>query len=109
MQSSSSRRDQLITDLADSLEESSGLELSISDAQTPFLELGLDSLFLTQFALALGRKFKIKVTFRQLLEHYPTMESLAVHIEATLPPESRRPESAKSAVAPAPAAAPPPA
>jgi glutamate-1-semialdehyde aminotransferase/acyl carrier protein len=108
MQSSNSQRDQLITDLADSLEESSGLELSVADAKTPFLELGLDSLFLTQFALALGRKFKIKVTFRQLLEHYPTMDALAAHIEATLPPESRRVEPPKAAPA-APAAAPQPA
>lgn len=93
MPAPTSRRDQLIADLVDSLEASSGLELSSSDTTTPFLELGLDSLFLTQFALALGKKFKIKVTFRQLLEHYPTMDSLAAHIESTLPPETKQPEA----------------
>src|SRR5262252_112558 len=107
MPAPTSRRDQLIADLVDSLEASSGLELSSSDTTTPFLELGLDSLFLTQFALALGKKFKIKVTFRQLLEHYPTMDSLAAHIESTLPPETKTPEAAAATPqAAAPVAAP---
>src|ERR1043165_4916790 len=101
MPSPTSRRDQLVVDLAELLEESSGLELSVEDAKTPFLEIGLDSLFLTQFAIALGKRFKIKVTFRQLLEHYPTMDSLAAHIETTLPPESRA-EPPKGEAAPAP-------
>src|SRR5262252_5989090 len=105
MPAPTSRRDQLIADLVDSLEASSGLELSSSDTTTPFLELGLDSLFLTQFALALGKKFKIKVTFRQLLEHYPTMDSLAAHIETTMPPEPTKPEPAAVAVVVAPPAA----
>jgi glutamate-1-semialdehyde aminotransferase/acyl carrier protein len=97
------RRDRLISSLVEALEESSGLEVSASDAATPFLELGLDSLFLTQFAILLGKKFKVKITFRQLLDSYPTMDSLASHIETTLPPESTAPAPA---AAPAPVAAP---
>jgi glutamate-1-semialdehyde aminotransferase/acyl carrier protein len=103
MPAPTSRRDQIIADLVDSLEASSGLEVSSSDTTTSFLELGLDSLFLTQFALALGKRFKIKVTFRQLLDQYPTMDSLAAHIESTLPAETATPAAP---AAPSPAAAP---
>ncbi|HEY2408675.1 MAG TPA: aminotransferase class III-fold pyridoxal phosphate-dependent enzyme, partial [Polyangiaceae bacterium] len=102
--SSSPRREQLMSALKAVLEETSGLEISSEDTGTPYLELGLDSLFLTQFALAVGRKFQTKISLRQLAEDCPTMDSLADFIEATLPPESpaaaaasAQPESTASA------------
>src|SRR5207253_10993646 len=47
--------------------ELSGVDLSATDSATTFLELGFDSLFLTQAAQALHEKFDVKITFRQLL------------------------------------------
>jgi len=78
-------RIQLVTSLCEALEETSGLEIAATDADVPFVELGLDSLFLTQFALTVQRKFSVKITFRELQEDYSTMDSLAERIEALRP------------------------
>ena len=43
------------------------MDLSGADGSTSFLEMGFDSLFLTQVTQALQTKFELKVTFRQLL------------------------------------------
>jgi glutamate-1-semialdehyde aminotransferase len=50
--------------------------------------MGLDSLSLTQVALALKKKFKVKVTFRNLLEDYPNLNTLAGFIDQALPPDA---------------------
>jgi acyl transferase domain-containing protein/glutamate-1-semialdehyde aminotransferase len=64
----------------------SGLDMSSVPESTTFLEMGLDSLSLTQVGIALKKKFNIKVTLRQLLELYPTFSTLAEFLMATLPP-----------------------
>ena len=51
---------------------------------TTFLEMGLDSLSLTQISLALKKKFKVKVTLRQLLEVYPNFGTLAEFMAQTV-------------------------
>ena len=66
----------------------SGLEVSSLDPEASFLELGLDSLFLTQASGALQKAFGVKVTFRELLEELSTIQSLAGRIEAALPTEA---------------------
>ncbi|RKH33218.1 acyl carrier protein, partial [Corallococcus llansteffanensis] len=75
-----------------------GLELGDADAGASFLELGLDSLVLTQAALAVQKQFGVKVTFRQLLEEVPSLGQLAAYLDGRMAPEA----------APAPAAAPAP-
>jgi len=85
------------------LEEVTGLDLAGADPTATFLELGLDSLFLTQAALQIGRRFAVKVTFRQLMEGLDTIERLTAHLDAQLPPE---PVKAAAPAAPAPAPAP---
>ena len=89
------------TSCAPSLKDLSGQDQSGADINATFLELGFDSLFLTQVAGAFRKEFGIKVTFRQLLEDFSTMDTLAGHLDAQLPPEAMRP-------APPPAAAPVP-
>ena len=42
------------------------LMLPDSAAPTSFIEMGFDSLFLTQVTQALQKKFAVKITFRQL-------------------------------------------
>jgi amino acid adenylation domain-containing protein len=82
-----SRQQTLIPQLREVLEDTSGLELEEMDETTTFLEVGLDSLSLTQVGLALQRQFKVKVTFRQLMESFPTLGTLATFIDQQLPPE----------------------
>jgi amino acid adenylation domain-containing protein len=57
--------------------------------ETTFLEMGFDSLFLSQATQQLQRDFKTKLTFRQLLGDLSTIPALVAHIEANLPPEAR--------------------
>ena len=53
-----------------------------------FLDLGFDSLFLTQLAAAFQGEYGLKITFRQLFDELPTLRALAEHIDRQLPPES---------------------
>lgn len=83
-----SRKQRLIPLLKEVLENTSGLDIASADATTSFLEMGLDSLSLTQVALALKKKFNVKITFRHLLEDYPNLDTLAHFIDQALPPEA---------------------
>ncbi len=67
------------------LHELSGLHHDELDPQATFLELGFDSLFLTQANSRFRKEFGVPVTFRQLFEEAPTMESLAEYISSELP------------------------
>ncbi|RKI43301.1 aminotransferase class III-fold pyridoxal phosphate-dependent enzyme, partial [Corallococcus sp. AB049A] len=69
-------------------EELSGLELAGADPGASFLELGLDSLVLTQAALAVQKQFGVKVTFRQLLEEVPSLGQLAAYLDGRMPAEA---------------------
>ena len=62
-----------------------GMEASEIVVDTPFLELGADSLFLLQASHAIQEKFGVRVPFRMLLDECPTIETLAVHVERGLP------------------------
>ncbi|OUL18203.1 type I polyketide synthase [Nostoc sp. 106C] len=84
----SSPKQKLIPLLKEVLEETSGLEIAGFDESTTFLEMGLDSLSLTQVGLALKKKFKVKVTLRQLLEVCPNLGTLADLINEGLSPET---------------------
>ena len=67
------------------LTELSGIDLQNAAASTGLLELGFDSLFLSQTAVSLSRKFGLKITLRQLLKDLSTLESLAAYIAAAKP------------------------
>ena len=66
-------------------EEIGGMDLGGADSSSSFVELGLDSLVLTQAAIQLKKTFAVKITFRQLMEQYRSLDSLATHIIATVP------------------------
>jgi amino acid adenylation domain-containing protein len=74
--------------IAEVLQDTAGVEIHEADHRSTFLELGLDSLSLTQVALALKKKFKVPVTFRQLLEEYSTLTTLVQLIDRELPPDA---------------------
>ena len=63
------------------IEDVSGVELGAADTRTPWLELGLDSLALTQLSLQLQRGFGAKIPFRQIMERYATAEALAARLD----------------------------
>jgi acyl transferase domain-containing protein len=80
-------KSRLINLLQELFSETSGLKMTNASTSMTFLELGLDSLSLTQAGLALKRKFQIKVTLRQLLETYPTFSTLADFLLETGSPD----------------------
>ncbi len=93
-----SRKQRLIDEVRKTFEEMSGLELEGADPGATFLELGLDSLVLTQAALELKRKFGVPVAFRQLSEDLCTLDSLAQHLDGVLPPDAAEPSAATTAL-----------
>ena len=81
--------------LANIFEDLSGTQISPSDESNTFLEMGFDSLFLTQVTQAVQSKFNVKTTFRQLLGEQSTLKTLTKYIDEKLPadffPEPVRP------------------
>ncbi len=73
--------------LAEIFEELSGVQISQADGSTTFLEMGFDSLFLTQVTQALQNKFSLKITFRQLLGDQSTLDALTAYVDEKLPAE----------------------
>ena len=76
----------LASKVAGLFEELSGESIAEADFGSPFLELGFDSLFLAQVATQVQKTFKVKVTFRQLLNDMPSIARLAdllQHLQST--------------------------
>ena len=67
--------------------ELSGLAESELEPTASFVELGLDSLFLTQASTAIHKTFGVKVAFRDLLEDASTLKAVAARIDSELPPD----------------------
>lgn len=59
-----------------------GCTVDTIDTQSTFLQLGMDSLFLTQLAQRLKSNFGIQVSMRQLMRNLNTIEKLALHINS---------------------------
>ncbi len=78
---SGDRHTALIELLRQLVSEQSGADHRATDTAISFIELGFDSLFLTQFALALQQRFKIKISFRHLLDELGTVARLAEYVE----------------------------
>ena len=83
--SSVTRASKIRTQLLELIEELSGMDVSQSDNAATFLEMGFDSLFLTQVTQELQGKFGVKTTFRQLLGEQSTFDSLAAYLDSKLP------------------------
>ncbi|WP_260739996.1 non-ribosomal peptide synthetase/type I polyketide synthase [Tunturiibacter lichenicola] len=66
----------------------SGIDITPDQVDHQFLELGLDSLFLTQATQGLKKKFGVKLTFRQIMEQYSTIASLAGYLDSVLPSDA---------------------
>ncbi|MEH2317912.1 amino acid adenylation domain-containing protein [Nostoc sp.] len=67
--------------------ESLGVKSSAIDIHTPFLEMGIDSLVLSQINRAIQKELGINIPFRLLLEDLSTIHALVTHIAQELPPQ----------------------
>jgi amino acid adenylation domain-containing protein len=95
---STDRRTRLLAQLRDMFGDITGFDMAVADAEANFIELGLDSLMLTQIAVQLQKAFAVPVTFRQLMTDYASLERLSGMLDASLPAE---PVVAQTAVVPA--------
>jgi amino acid adenylation domain-containing protein len=102
------RKPRLIAQLKDIFEDIAGFDIADADAATNFIELGLDSLMLTQVALQLQKQFPVKITFRQLMGECASLDRLAAAFDAQLPAEAlvATPQPATQATPSLPAAVP---
>ncbi|KAB8173374.1 amino acid adenylation domain-containing protein [Lysobacter maris] len=93
--------------LSELIEDVAGFDLSDADPDDNFMELGLDSLMLTQIALQLQKTFSVQVAFRQLMGECSSLASLASMLDAELPPEAEPavPAESSDTAIPAPPAA----
>lgn len=89
------------------LEDLSGETPPADEPNLSFLEMGFDSLFLTQVAQRIQSKLKVKITFRQLLGDYATIPTLSQFL-ADSTPRPAVAAAAPAAPSPAPSAAPQP-
>jgi len=62
------------------VKENSGVVVDERDGDSSFFELGLDSLFLTQFSVSLASRFDVRLTFRQLSAQFDTLNKLAAFL-----------------------------
>ncbi|MGQ4584032.1 amino acid adenylation domain-containing protein [Lysobacter sp. F60174L2] len=101
------RKPRLMGEVRDLFEDIVGFDLSDADTDANFMELGLDSLMLTQVALQLQKAFPVAVTFRQLMGDCSSLDRLVAMLDTQMPAEAAPAPAANAVVAPvaAPAAA----
>ncbi len=86
--SMTNRKERLIAELKDMFEDASGIEMKSASPDVSFLEMGLDSLFLTQSALSISKRYGVKVTFRQLNDDLSSLNALSSYLDEKLPAET---------------------
>ncbi len=84
----------LVARLRSLFEDVSGTDLGAADASASFVELGIDSLTLTQAALQVKKEFGVPVTFRQLMEGLRSLDALASYLQGLVPPPAAAPAAA---------------
>jgi len=93
------------TAIAAIFEDLSGERPASTDTQTTFLEMGYDSLFLTQVAQKIQSQMKVKITFRQLLGDLSTIPALSKFLAEKMPIAPTAPKAAAPSQPVAPQAA----
>ena len=88
------RTDSILLKLLEIISNISGITYEPDRASNSFLELGLDSLTLTQLSLKLQEAFNLPITFRKLNEALATPHLLADYIDNNLPKEPKTNDNA---------------
>ncbi len=104
VQPAEARRDYLEKQLIEMITDLSGIELEPSESGVPFVELGMDSLFLTQLSTALQGKFGTGIKFRRLMEDVDTVAALSDYYDQQLPADAFQPPAPEATEPAAPAA-----
>ncbi|MBB2148390.1 polyketide synthase [Pedobacter gandavensis] len=99
------RKQSLISQIKDILENTSGIDMQDASAEISFIEMGLDSLLLTQIAIALKKSFHVPITFRQLNEEFSNLDLLANYLDQQLPAETTTAPNPGSSAIPEPSPA----
>jgi amino acid adenylation domain-containing protein len=86
--SPASRKDRIQQRLLAMFQELSGISAAEMDPSASFMELGFDSLFLTQVTQELQNKVGVKITFRQLLDQESSVGALAAYLDGKLPADA---------------------
>ena len=94
------RRERLVRELQRIVSDLSGLPVDTINPHSTFLELGFDSLFLTQANGQFRTTFGIRLTVRQLLEKTPSLDRLADRLDAELPAAAFRDDPVADAPVP---------
>lgn len=97
-QTSGNRAARILTRLTELAAELSGFDVSDLSPDQTFLELGFDSLFMTQLATSFQKEFNVKITFRQLISEYPTLNAISGFLDQSLPQEALAEEPAEQVV-----------
>ncbi|MDP9079352.1 MAG: amino acid adenylation domain-containing protein [Bacteroidota bacterium] len=92
-QQSLMRKELLTGKLKELFEDASGIEIDGASTDMNFIEIGFDSLLLTQIATNLKKEFNVPITFRKLFEEYNTIDLLAAHLDANLPADAFQSQS----------------
>ncbi|MBS1739288.1 MAG: amino acid adenylation domain-containing protein [Bacteroidetes bacterium] len=74
-------KDKLLDTIKEILENASGIDFGEASADKSFIQLGLDSLSLTQVALLLKKKFAVSISFRQLNESINSIHLLSDYLK----------------------------
>jgi acyl transferase domain-containing protein/glutamate-1-semialdehyde aminotransferase len=85
-------RAQIVKRLQTLFSELSGIDTAALEPSSSFLDLGLDSLFLTQASNALQKHFGVKISMRELLDDYSTLQALAARLAPAIPAEPLTPQ-----------------
>ncbi len=85
------RRERLVAELCELVLRTSGEPIAERDVPATFVELGFDSLLLTQIAQQVSAKFGVSLKLRRLLEDLSSVGALAEHLDATLPVDEGEP------------------
>ena len=93
------RPDAVRAGILEALAALSGNDYADAPEDATFLELGFDSLLLSQVAQAVQARFGVAVGFRHLLGDLGTVAALAAHLSARLPQVAAAVEPAPPAVA----------
>ncbi|MFD2603954.1 polyketide synthase [Euzebyella marina] len=86
------RKNILFDKLKEIVNNTAGIEIEADERESSFLELGLDSLILTQVALACKNEFQVPLTFRQLNEECASPVLLIKYLDEHLPEGAFQPK-----------------
>lgn len=75
------RKNSILNKISEIVSLSSGIDYESHHSSHSFIELGLDSLALTQLSLKLKKEFNLPITFRQLNEEFGSPNLLAEYID----------------------------